>query len=72
MSLPSLSIFKEFAGKALESNATVESTFKENDDVFIVFSNVAPIKVEKVSNQHFDTLTKYSFSDGDKKVQYLI
>ena len=47
LTLSSLKIFKEFAGEPLDLTATAESILKENDDVFIIYAGIAPVKVEK-------------------------
>ena len=64
-----LKLFKQFGADPLENGATVEASFKENDDVFIIYSSVKPLKVEKNSTEIFETITKYSFADETKKVQ---
>ena len=69
LSPSSIKIFREFAGVPLEATAVVSSVFKDNDDLFLVYTGITPLKVEKSINEAFETLTKYSFCDGDKKVQ---
>jgi hypothetical protein len=65
----SLNLFKEFGANALERTVVTETQFKDNDDVFIIYSGIKPVKVEKDLNENFETITKYSFLDDDKKVK---
>ena len=63
-----LNIFKEFGQTPPELASQVSSTFKDNDDVFLIYEGVKAVRVEKAVNETFVSITKYSFLDDDKKV----